>query len=627
MRKLKETLAVMKKEIALMRRGAKLIESFTPHFILHAFLFSFYTTATSYVGYYLSAEIIDELTGAKRREILIALVAALVLSEILLMLLGKYSWRRIRVNQIIAEQWEEIYLNNKSFAMDYKNMEDQNIRAMRQAIVDNRSIGGLGQIIFQFTFLFRSVLDLIFSALIVSELLFLRAKTPLTGIAAFADSGYASLLLVAAVACGAVFLFKETKKHNKKREAMAQRRSFVQRILHYYLNDYLDDSKACKDVHVFAQKELIHSASSKIFSQWGLIVKDMQKSLWERENRFSVANNSIAGIVNSLVALKTLAGAFGIGSFLKYSVCIQNLLSGIIHITYNLGTLHDNNQYIEKFFEYVDLPSQLHEGGLTVPEHARKACEIKFHNVSFRYPNTEQYAIKNLSFTLKAGERIAVVGMNGSGKTTMIKLLCRLYDPEEGYITLNGTDIREYDYEEYLDLFSVVFQDFKLFSFAVGENVAASAEYDEAKVWDALKTAGMSERVAAMPKALKMPIYKDFEEDGIEISGGEAQKLALARALYKNAPFVILDEPTAALDPVAEYEIYSHFNDMVKDKTAVYISHRLSSCRFCDSIAVFHEGRLIQFGGHTELLKESGGKYYELWNAQAQYYQSTAAKA
>ncbi|MDR1629547.1 MAG: ABC transporter ATP-binding protein/permease [Oscillospiraceae bacterium] len=626
MKRLNETFAVVKKDLATMRRAAKLIESFTPNFVLHAFLFSFCVTATSYIGYYLSAEIIDELTGLKRLNTLVILVATLLLSELFLIFLSKFSWRRIRVNQIISQQWEEIYLNNKSFVMNYKNMEDQEILVMRQAIVDNRSLGGLGQLIFRLTNLFRGVLDLFFSALIVSELLFLRGSKPLTGLAAVADSGYASLFIIAAVICGAVFLFKETKKFNKKRIEIAQRRSFVQRILHYYLNDYLDDSKACKDVHMFAQKELIHDASSKIFHHWGLLVKAMQKNSWGLENRLSVVNTIISGVVNAFVALKTLAGAFGVGSFLKYSVCIRNLLVGIINITYGFGALHDNNQYIEKFFEYVDLPSQTHKGALPVPAQAQKPGEVVFHNVSFCYPNADSYAIKDLSFTLKAGERIAIVGMNGSGKTTMIKLLCRLYDPTEGHITLDGTDIRELDYEEYLALFSVVFQDFKLFSFSVAENVAASAEYNEEQLWGALKTSGMAECVAAMPKALQMPIYKDFEKDGVEISGGEAQKLAIARALYKNAPFVILDEPTAALDPVAEYEIYSRFNEMVKDKTAVYISHRLSSCRFCDKIAVFHEGRLIELGGHDELLSERG-KYHELWNAQAQYYQSHAAKA
>ena len=220
----------------------------------------------------------------------------------------------------------------------------------------------------------------------------------------------------------------------------------------------------------------------------------------------------------------------------------------------------------------------------------------------------------------KVGNRLAVVGENGSGKTTFIKLLCRLYDPQEGQILLNGIDIRKYSYRDYMNVFSVVFQDFQLISQPLGANVAGSMEYDRAKVEKCLVDAGFGERLENLPEGLDTYLYKDFAEDGVDVSGGEAQKIAIARALYKDAPFIILDEPTAALDPIAEAEIYSKFNDIAGDKTAIYISHRLSSCKFCDEIAVFHEGAVIQQGSHEELLADESGKYYELWNAQAQYY-------
>ena len=244
-----------------------------------------------------------------------------------------------------------------------------------------------------------------------------------------------------------------------------------------------------------------------------------------------------------------------------------------------------------------------------------------FHDVSFKYPGAGEYAIKNLNLKLYTGKSLAIVGMNGSGKTTMIKLLCRLYDPTDGKITLNGIDIREYDYNEYMALFSVVFQDFQLFSFSLGQNIAASAEYDSKQVEQCLISAGFDNRLSVMPNGLETPIYKDFAEDGVEISGGEAQKIALARALYKDAPFIFLDEPTAALDPIAEFDLYSRFNEIAGEKTVIYISHRLSSCRFCNDIAVFDGGKLIQYGSHDVLVDNREGRYYELWNAQAQYYE------
>ena len=202
----------------------------------------------------------------------------------------------------------------------------------------------------------------------------------------------------------------------------------------------------------------------------------------------------------------------------------------------------------------------------------------------------------------------------------MVKLLCRLYDPTEGEITLNDIDIRKYDHKEYMDLFSVVFQDFKLFSLSLGQNLAASTEVDRARAEMCLDKAGFLDRLRDLPLGLETCLYKDFDPAGVTVSGGEAQKIALARALYKDAPFIVLDEPTAALDPIAEYEVYSRFNEIIGDKTAVFISHRLSSCRFCDDIIVLHEGRLVQRGSHEELLADEGGKYAELWNAQAQYY-------
>ena len=245
---------------------------------------------------------------------------------------------------------------------------------------------------------------------------------------------------------------------------------------------------------------------------------------------------------------------------------------------------------------------------------------IEFRDVSFKYPGADTWALRHMNMKFKVGQRMAVVGQNGSGKTTFIKLLCRLYDPTEGEILLNGIDIRKYNYQEYMSIFSVVFQDFQLLAYSLGQNVAASREFDRQRAEDCLREAGFGERLDEMENGLDTVLYKHLDDEGIEISGGEAQKIALARALYKNAPFIILDEPTAALDPLAEYEIYTKFNEIVGDKTAIYISHRLSSCRFCDTIAVFDCGQVVQRGNHEELVTDESGLYYNLWNAQAQYY-------
>ena len=245
---------------------------------------------------------------------------------------------------------------------------------------------------------------------------------------------------------------------------------------------------------------------------------------------------------------------------------------------------------------------------------------MEFQDVSFRYPGSSTWALRHVNIKFRIGRRMAVVGENGSGKTTFIKLLCRLYDPQEGHILLNGIDIRKYNYRDYMGLFSVVFQDFQLLAQPLGENVAGARNYDRDRAQKALVDAGFGDRLASMPAGLDTMLYKEFAEDGVDVSGGEAQKIAIARALYKDAPFIILDEPTAALDPIAEAEIYAKFNDIAGDKTAVYISHRLSSCKFCDEIAVFDHGQVIQRGTHEQLLADEAGKYHALWHAQAQYY-------
>ena len=262
---------------------------------------------------------------------------------------------------------------------------------------------------------------------------------------------------------------------------------------------------------------------------------------------------------------------------------------------------------------------------LTTEKRADRQYEVEFKDVSFKYPGAETWALSHVNMKFKVGKRLAIVGENGSGKTTFIKLLCRLYDPQDGQILLNGIDIRKYRYDDYMNIFSVVFQDFQLICQPLGNNVSGSMEYDRERVHKALIDAGFGDRLASMEKGLDTMIFKNLSEDGVDVSGGEAQKIAIARALYKDAPFIILDEPTAALDPIAEAEIYSKFNDIAGDKTAIYISHRLSSCKFCDEIAVFHEGAVIQHGTHAELVADENGKYHELWNAQAQYYTEKTA--
>ena len=328
----------------------------------------------------------------------------------------------------------------------------------------------------------------------------------------------------------------------------------------------------------------------------------------------------LRGGVYLLLIFGALRGGLSVGSIAQYVSSVMLLLTAVSGLVRIVQVLALNDTYIKRYFSYFDIPNPMYQGTLSVEKRDDNDYQIEFRDVSFRYPNTETYALRHVSLKFKIGERLAVVGRNGSGKTTFIKLLCRLYDPTEGVILLNGVDIRKYRYDEYLSLFSVVFQDFRLFAYSLGQNVAANGAYDAARAETCLREAGFADRLSAMPKGLDTTLYQDYDPAGVEVSGGEAQKIALARALYKNAPFIVLDEPTAALDPVSEYEVYRKFSEISGGKTAVYISHRLASCRFCDKIAVFDTGRLVQLGTHEALLSQSALPYATLWHAQAQYY-------
>ena len=378
----------------------------------------------------------------------------------------------------------------------------------------------------------------------------------------------------------------------------------------------------------------------RIYNQYQNVVGDQMMNVYGSDSTFfrlrrgrmgvlkSVSSSVSAllmGFVYLFVCLKACGGAFGLGETAQYLGAATNLFQGLVTLVNMLADLEINGVYMKNIFTYLDLPNNMYQGSLTTEKRSDRQYTVEFRDVSFRYPGSDQYALRHLNMKFKVGERLAVVGMNGSGKTTFIKLLCRLYDPTEGVILLNGIDIRKYRYDEYMDIFSVVFQDFRLLALPLGQNVATRQDYDAARVTDCLNKAGFGERLAKMPQGLETSLYKELDENGVTVSGGEAQKIAIARALYKDAPFIVLDEPTAALDPVAEAEIYAKFNEIAGDKTAIYISHRLSSCKFCDEIAVFDHGEVVQQGTHEALLSDTNGKYCELWNAQAQYYTEETA--
>jgi len=303
-----------------------------------------------------------------------------------------------------------------------------------------------------------------------------------------------------------------------------------------------------------------------------------------------------------------------------YFATIAGFAAWMQKILEDMAYINGQNLYLNDFRDFLDISLETQK---TNYEDIPKAnnYEIEFKKVSFKYPNSERYIFKDLSLKIKNGQRLAIVGVNGAGKTTLIKLLTRLYEPTSGEILLNGINVSKFDIVEYYKLFSVVFQEIKIFAFSISENIAliAKEKINREKVINSIEKAGIAEKINSLEKGVDTSLLKILDSTGIELSGGENQRLALARALYKDGPVVILDEPTAALDPIAEYNIYNRFNDMIENKTAIFISHRLASTRFCDIIAFFEDGEIQEYGTHEELLSRNG-KYAEMFNVQASYY-------
>ncbi|MBQ7121268.1 MAG: ABC transporter ATP-binding protein [Clostridia bacterium] len=613
----------LKEDFEIIRQGLKLVKIYLGknYFSLNLIV-KILRAVSPYITIYCTGLIITALTEKQSFEQILRYVLIATISTFVIDVAIRTINRKALIMLNSCYEKHSALLSRKALELDYAKAESSSVQELRGKIEENANHGnGLTWVAECVAEMIACVFSIFIAIAMISGMVFSKSPTPLTGFMAFVDSPlFAAGLIVFSVIVIAVSVryhgLSEKKQFNIFNSAAK-----ISPILEYYNQKYLNENESGKDVRIFNENGLINEEiGEKIYRPIKKMRNDVFK-VWSTIGQVSnVSANLLGGLVYIFVGLKALAGAFGAGKVVEYYGAITKLISACTDIAGNAGYLRANNAQLKQEIEYLNLVSDMKNGTRTVDDIDPASSVFEFHNVSFAYPETEHLVLKNFSMKIEAGERLAVVGMNGSGKSTMIKLLCRLYDPAEGKITLNGIDIREFDYAEYLKLFAIVFQDFRLLAFPVGENVACSDEYDEERVWQCLEMAGVKDRVEEFPKKLGQSVYKLYEKDGIDLSGGEEQKIAIARALYKDAPFVILDEPTAALDPIAESEIYSRFNDIAGGKTAVYISHRLSSCRFCSRIVVFDNGSVIQEGTHEELLEDANGKYSELWNAQAQYY-------
>lgn len=593
-KKIKEGLAVTKKTLKYF-----LPEAWKIHkgYFLVSILKTVCDAVFPFVAIMVSPMIIDELLGDRNIEKLIIYVAAIAVGGTLISLAGSQL-------SVVLEKYDEKFQNHfteeiskRVMELDFQHTEDKKALDQIEAARTGMSwySGGVHGICSPFF-------------TIISDVLKIAGAVTLIAI-------YAPVLFLITAVVVAINVIIQNRKNKIEIEAY-KGLSKSNRIFGYYGFNIMD-FRYGKDIRLYGAKDMM-------VEKWENLT-DSQMFIWNDTSRKNLPLDNISNVfgvardIASYLYLGTLVltGGISIAVFTQMLAAGSTFQSSMNDLLFRVQDIVKRTNYAYEYVKFMEYPAAIEKGSRHVED---KPHTIEFKNVSFTYPNTEVKVLDGISVTLHQGEHLSVVGLNGAGKTTFVKLLCRLYDPTDGEILLDGVNIKEYDYSEYMSVFSPVFQDFKLFAFSVDDNITLEREGEENEVDGIIEQVGLKEKLESLENGKNTILYKAFDENGIEPSGGEQQKLAIARALYKKAPVVILDEPTAALDPVAEYDIYRQFDSLVGDKTAIYISHRLSSCKFCDKIAVFAEGKIKEYGTHDSLVKIDGGIYAKMFKAQAQYY-------
>lgn len=426
-----------------------------------------------------------------------------------------------------------------------------------------------------------------------------------------------TLLLVVVLTCVAGFLVSRYT-NNWRYARRDEEESYFQKK--YYLRMKSESVKLAKDIRIFGLQNWLNEILDHIhdlYLDFSLRCERVEVFADLTEIVLTMVRN---GIAYGYLIHMALNEGLSVSDFLLYFTAVTTFTAWVMGILQEMSSLHKESIDISLVREFLDYPEIFQfEEGEKVP--LSDGYELKLEEVSFRYPNAETDTIRGLNLTVRPGEKLAIVGLNGAGKTTLVKLMCGLLDPTEGRVLLNGRDIRDFNRRSYYDLFSAVFQEFSLLDVTVAEEIAQTTEnIDYEKIADCVEKAGLTAVINKLPQGLETHVGREVYLDGVLFSGGQTQRLMLARALYKDGPILLLDEPTAALDPIAENEIYRKYNEMTKGKTSLFISHRLASTRFCDRIIFISDGGIKEEGTHESLLA-SEGAYAKLFEIQSRYYQ------
>lgn len=542
--------------------------------------------------------LLDELMGQNRISYLLTYIIIFSIVIFLMKFLSDFLKNTAFYKRCIILEKFQVELNTKLSKVDYACLEDPEFLNLKQNAEKFLYANGQG-----FSFVLDRAMAIISKVMIFGTVIWIIASLN------------KAVLLV--FLCLAYLNSKAQMRFKKAYAKLEMEKNPKERELSYFMNVF-SDVKYGKEIRMNqGQYVLMDFLKDCLHKLWKFYKNQMY--IMDKSDFFMHLMDFFQRMVSYVYMVFMVSKGFiSIANFTLYINAIATFTTSMDEVIDSVNDINQYSYYFEAVEKFMNLPMDIYDGKVNrnMPSHFES---LEFRNVGFKYGGSNKWALKDINCFMKAGDKIAVVGENGAGKTTFIKLICRLYDPTEGMILLNGVDIKEYDYVQYVKFISTVFQDFQLFSMSLKENVSLSRKSDENRIQGIFDSLGISAFVKKYKKGLNVRVHKDFDSDGFEPSGGVAQKIAISRAIYKDTPIIILDEPTAALDPKSESEIYEQFNELSKNKLAIFISHRMASTRFCDNIIVFKNGSIEEMGSHSELMKAHSA-YWKLFNMQSKYY-------
>ncbi|WP_066499804.1 ABC transporter ATP-binding protein [Abyssisolibacter fermentans] len=580
----------------------KLCWRISPSYIVLLIVDAIFSGLRIVVNVVLPKYLINELIGNKRVDELIIFGAAIVLSNVFFAFCNNLFKKVMSIKKINISEKMSLTMAEKIMNIDYSYLEDPYYLDLKERAVfaiNNRS--ALENIVNSTANIVKNIVSMLGLVTIL-----------------FTLSWILVLFLILTIVLS-LFIYYSFMKYQ---QSFFQSLIPINRKYAYYINICLIE-KFQKDIRLYNFEPLLIQRIASYNQEFINEFKIYYNKLGKIQGLYSIINNLQASIAYGYVGLKALGklhAPITIGSFTMYVSAAINFSNTTKELGENITTILQMLDYLDPYMEFVNLPEyQSNSGTLSMKENIKS---VSFQNVSFKYPSSDNYVLKNISFDIKYGEKISIVGLNGAGKSTLIKLICRLYAPTSGKILINGKDIYEYEYVSYINKVSAIFQDFKIFAFTIKENITCQDICENSdEIIELINQVGLNEVINNLPMGINSVIGKSYEDKGVELSGGERQKIAIARMLYKDASLIILDEPTSALDPLAEAEIYMNFNNLVKNKTAIYISHRMSSSVFCDRILLIQDGEIVDFDTHTNLMNKKDSLYYKLFTSQAVNYE------